>query len=137
MDLVPRSSWYSKLLSGCRKCLMQESLSFGQANAQAQFSSLNSLLEIAEVQVVSRARDFAQLPVWAQLVIERSGPGLGQRLGVFHGDVEFQMIFVHAPEALSDVQLIAVRMAQAVQPGLVIESDRIHNECGVSVPMAD
>src|SRR5579864_2058754 len=116
---------------------MRKSLTYGQLNAQTHESRLRSFLEIAEVQVVSRARDFAQLPVWPQLVIKRRGPGLGQRLGVFHGDVEFQMIFVHAPEALSDVQLIAVRMAQAVQPGLVIETDRIHNECGVSVPMAD
>jgi hypothetical protein len=107
---------------------MQESLACGQSYAKISGSRAHLLLKIAEVQIVSRARDFSQLPVWPQLVVESCRPGLGQRLGVFHGDVEFHVIVVHTPEALDDVQLIGVRMADSIEPGLVIKSDRIHDK---------
>src|SRR5579863_1713843 len=137
MDQVPRSWRYNTLPSEYRNLVMQESLGCNQPNAQAHLSRLKSLLEIAEVQVVSRARDFAQFPVRPQLVIERGRPGLHQRFGVFHGDVELHVIVVHAAETLGDVELIAVRMAKAVEPSLVVKSDGIHDESRVPIPMPD
>ena len=116
---------------------MQESLACGQSNVKIYESRLHLLLKIAEVQIISRARDFTQLPVWPQLVIERCRPGLRQRLGIFHGDVEFHVIVVHAPEALDDVQLLCVRVADAVEPGLVVKPDRIHDQGCVPIPMGD
>jgi len=43
-------------------------------------------------------------------------PRFGQRFGVFHGDVEFQIILIEAVKTLDHVQLIAVGVADAVEP---------------------
>src|ERR1700680_1380239 len=68
------------------------------------------LLEFAEIQVVSRAGDFAEFPIRSGLQIERRGPRLYQRPRIFHDEVDLHVILVGAPEALRHVQLGAVRM---------------------------
>ncbi len=41
---------------------------------------------------------------------------------------------IEAPEPLDEVQLLAVRMPNLIYPGLVIEADRVHDECVAFIP---
>src|SRR3982074_151229 len=85
-------------------------------------------LQSREVQIVARAGNLAHLPVWPQLVVERCRPGFRQRLRVRHRDVELEVIAIDPAETFGHLELIAVRMAQAIQPGLLIEAGGLDDE---------
>src|SRR5579864_1332281 len=120
----------------CRKSLSQESLS-GDHLRQQKHPALKLFLKITEVQIVTRAGNFSQLPFRPQFIVKDRGPGFHQGLGIFHGDSQFQVVEIYAMETLGNVQLIAVRMAEPVEPGLVVKSDGIHDQRRISLPMAD
>mgnify|MGYP003693936621 CR=1 FL=1 len=42
--------------------------------------------------------------------------------------IELEVIPVDAAEILGHLQLIAVRVAEAIEPGLLVEADRFHTE---------
>jgi len=62
-------------------------------------------------------------PIRAQRKDDISVPRFRERLGILDSDVVLQRVVIYAAEALNDVQLLAVSMTHAVEPGLVIESD--------------
>src|SRR5580704_4478810 len=47
------------------------------------------------------------------------------------------MSFIDAMEALADVQLIAVRMTESIEPSLIVETDRVDGQGRVTFPMGD
>src|SRR5437879_5258871 len=63
-------------------------------------------------------------------------PGFSQRLGIFHGDIELEIVLIHALEPLDDVQLITVGTAGAIEPSLIIETNCIHNQ-SIAFPAAN
>src|SRR4029077_13461563 len=67
---------------------------------------------------------------------EPSPPGLGIRFRIFEGEVDLHGSGVNAPHALHHVQLIAVRMACAVDPAFVVDPDGVDNE-SVALPLTD
>src|SRR4029077_13763235 len=56
------------------------------------------------------------------------GPGLGIDLGVLECDLDLQRIVVQAPEALHQVQSVAMRMAQRINPGRLVYRSRINHQ---------
>ena len=58
----------------------------------------------------------------------------GNRVG--ERPFDLQGVSVHAPEALHNVQLLAMLMASVIEPAFVAQPDRIHDQ-GVSVPLAN
>src|SRR6187431_2872062 len=59
-----------------------------------------------------------QLGIGHQLPPKRNTPRLGVRLRVVDRDLQVHPSEVHAPEALDDMQRVAVRMTGVVQPRL-------------------
>ena len=88
------------------------------------------------VQIVAGTGNLAELPLGPKLVVERRLPRLGQRHRVFHGDVQLEVIAIHAAEPFGHLQLLAVRMAKTVEPRLVVEANRFHDEV-IALPSAD
>src|ERR1700674_4320186 len=76
-----------------------------------------SLFEVFKGTVVS-AGQFHDVPFRPQLKIQLCFPCFGERFRIFHGDIDLHVVAINAVEPFGDVQLIAVRMAVAVEPGL-------------------
>src|SRR5216683_4515759 len=79
---------------------------------------------------------FCQSPFLLQHKWQMRGPGLRVRLRVVDGDVVYQMIVVDPSDALDDMEGLAVRVPQAVQPRLVVEIHGVGNQ-SISLPMTD
>src|SRR5438093_1479542 len=75
------------------------------------------------------------VPIVAQRERPRVVPLLGERLGIVHDHFVRDVPEVRAREALNEVQLIAVRVADRVEPRLVVEVDLVDDE-RVAFPMA-
>src|SRR5437764_1230339 len=86
--------------------------------------------------VIFLARVLHDLPIGAQRERPRVVPLLGERLGIVHDHFVRDVPEVRARETLNEVQLIAVRVADRVEPRLVVEVDRVDDE-RVAFPMAD
>src|ERR1700733_8842218 len=63
-------------------------------------------------------------------------PRLSQSLWVFHRDVDLEIVEVFSLEALNHVQLIAMRMADAIEPGFFVEANRVDDK-SIPIPMTD
>ena len=63
-----------------------------------------------------------------------SGKGFRISFWIFDSDGKLQRVMVRAAEALDHVQGVAVRMAGVIEPGLVVERDRVDDECVALVP---
>src|SRR2546422_9462258 len=79
------------------------------------------LLERLEFQVIARAGDFTQFPLWPQFGVKRRSPRFHQGLGIRDDEVDLQVIAVRATKSLCDVHLGAVRMRS--------EERRVGKEC--------
>jgi len=66
----------------------------------------------------------------------RAAPRLGIGLGIDNRDLIFEVIVVYAADAFDDVELVAVRMPDAIEPGLVVEIQGVGDE-NVTVPVSD
>ena len=66
---------------------------------------------------------FRQLPV-PELEFQARRPGFGVRLGIVDGDVVDQVIVGRPAKALDHVQLVAVRVADPVNPGPFVKVDQ-------------
>ena len=55
------------------------------------------------------------------------------RLRIVDGDLDIHVPDVAAPEPLDQVHGLAVRMAAAIEPGLVVEAGGVNNQ-GIAVP---
>src|SRR6266542_4546486 len=62
----------------------------------------------------------------------------GFRIGVWilDDDCNFEVTYIHAVHAFSDVELLRMRMAGGVEPRLVVEAHRVDDQ-RISLPMAD
>src|SRR5690242_2343671 len=58
---------------------------------------------------------------------ESHGPGLGIKLGVIEGDCPLQIVLVNLLKTLHEMQLIAVLVAGGIEPGAIVEPDRIND----------
>src|SRR5579863_3233890 len=67
------------------------------------------------------------------MAVERKRPGISS--GIVDGDFVVQVTRIGAAITLDDVKLLGVRMADAIEPKLVVESHRVYNE-RVSLPFA-
>src|SRR5690242_10776901 len=67
---------------------------------------------------------------------EADGEGLRVHLGVVHRRLHVDVTEVAPTEALYHAQLLAVRVSAAVQPALVVEAGRGHDE-DVTIPPPD
>lgn len=67
---------------------------------------------------------------------QSDGPGLGVKLGVFERDRPLDVVFVNLLKTLDQMQLIAMLMAGCIEPGAVVEPDRIDYQ-GVAFPVAN
>lgn len=67
---------------------------------------------------------------------QSNGPGLGIKLRIFEGDCPLDVVFINPLEALGQMQLIAVLMAGRIDPGAVIQPDRIDHQ-GAAFPVSD
>src|SRR5579871_3435515 len=81
-------------------------------------------LDIVEA-VLILAEIFAQGPLGMQRIGHVRGPRLRVGLGVVKREVDRQMIAIHAVKPLGHLQLVAVRMAHTVEPGLVAQIHRL------------
>src|SRR6266540_2583984 len=59
------------------------------------------------------------------------GPWSGVKLGIVDGERDLYGV-AHPRVALDEVQLLAVRVTELIQPGPVVEADRVHHQ-GVAV----
>ena len=79
---------------------------------------------------------FVDFPVLKQRVGSCKRVGLRECLGIFESDFDLKVSQVGPAVAFDHMKLIAVRNSLAVQPGLVIETDRVHNK-SVAVPLCN
>ena len=63
-------------------------------------------------------------------------PGLGIRFWIGERHVEFQRVLVHAPVTLHEMHLVAVGIAEMIDPRSVIVADGLYDK-SISVPFAD
>ena len=63
-------------------------------------------------------------------------PRLRVGLGVVERELDLEVAVVLAAEALGDLHLLAAGMAAVVEPALVVEAERLHDE-RVAVPLAE
>src|SRR5579862_789142 len=90
----------------------------------------------AEEVVVVLAYFFPDVPARLQIVIEVCSPGLRISLGIVDRNINGQGVMADATDALCEVQILAVRMAHLIEPGLIVETNGIDDE-GVPLPFAD
>lgn len=57
-----------------------------------------------------------------------SRPCLRVRLWIVEGNVKLQMVLIDAPKPLDEVQLIAMRAAHVIEPGLIVKSYGIDHQ---------
>ena len=84
------------------------------------------LLEVFKRRVICAGK-LHDVPPRFQLEIELRLPGLYQDFWIFDSDIVGHIFAVNFVEAFDDVQLIAVWMTIAVQPGAFVEADRVDN----------
>jgi len=75
--------------------------------------------KLDKIGVIDGAADFAEFPVRPQLGIEHYVPRLREHFRIFHSYCDFKTIVRYPVEDFRDLQLIAVLMANAIEPGLV------------------
>src|SRR6202521_4380474 len=63
-------------------------------------------------------------------------PRLGIRFWIGQRHIEFQRVLVDAPVALDEAHLVAVRIAEMIDPRSVVVADGLHDE-GISLPSAN
>src|ERR1700676_3722396 len=91
------------------------------------------LLDVYEALLIL-AELFSQSPRRPQEEIHVRCPGLAVRFWILNRDVVHQMVMVHAADAFDNVQSVAVRVPDAVEPSLVVEIHGVGDQ-GVSLPM--
>src|SRR5579863_3147321 len=91
---------------------------------------------VAQVLVVLLAGVFHHLPIGPEGEYPGVLPWLGESLRIFEGDLIRNVLIVGAREAFHGMQSVAVRMADRVEVGTVVETGRVHNK-SVAVPFAD
>src|SRR5579864_4305638 len=87
--------------------------------------------EFVVVVGIIRANEFLQTPGRAKLELPVPRPGLRVRFRVLDGEVEFQGLRLRPPKPFDYMQLVGVRKARAVDPSLLVETNRVNHE-GVS-----
>src|SRR5579859_5446156 len=65
---------------------------------------------------------FEDIRIRQKLVRDLHTKGLGVHLRVFKANFVIQVSEVAAPEPLQDAECVAVRVAHAIEPGLIIET---------------
>src|SRR5579864_9391992 len=96
---------------------------------------LSLILIIVEGDIVL-ANHLGNMPAGLELEFPEAGPWLRISLGIINGDIHAQLIVLRTRDALYDVQLVGVWKAGAVDPGLVVEADRVDHQ-RISFPPAD
>src|SRR2546422_8804435 len=79
---------------------------------------------------------FGELGIRNQREPQGGGPGLGIGLGIVNRDPDLQGSNITAPEALGEMQSVAMRVTAIIKPGFIGEADRVDNQ-GVALPLAD
>ena len=80
--------------------------------------------------------DSRLIPAWIMAIIfDDVELNLRLCLWVFNRSIDRQRIVVYAPYALHNVQILGVRMAIIVEPGLVVKTCCVHDEC-ISLPLS-
>ena len=69
-------------------------------------------------------------------VLDVAHPGFRVRPRVIGDELQGKCVMIQALPALGQMQLLAARIAEEVNPGFVVETNRINNE-GISVPFAN
>src|SRR5258708_38924455 len=82
------------------------------------------------------AKLFRQGPRRLQGEHDSAGPRSCVGLRVVDGDLVLQMVAVDAPDVFDNAQRVAVRVADAVEPSLLVEIHRVGNQ-RISLPMPD
>ena len=65
---------------------------------------------------------------WLQLEDFLSGPGFCKGFGIVEGELDLQGVLIHAAEPFCQVQILAMRGSQRINPGLVADGRCIHEE---------
>src|SRR5215469_663332 len=91
--------------------------------------------DVGDVLVIFAAEVLHDIGVLQQgrLPVHRERPGISA--GIVDGDLVAEVPCIWAPIALDYVELLCVWVTDAIEPELIIESDRVHNE-GVSLPLS-
>jgi hypothetical protein len=84
--------------------------------------------------VLIGAEIFLQVAVRSQIEDAGEVERLSQRLLVFYGIPDFEMVEVRAPVALNYMKRFTMGLPRIIEPAPIVESDSIHHQC-VSVPM--
>src|SRR5580692_6588637 len=92
------------------------------------FDVLEAVLVFAEL--------LTESPLGMQRVGHVGGPGLRVGFGILEGDVVHQMVAIDAADSLDHVELIAVGMAHAIEPRLVIQIQGVRDQ-RVALPVPD
>src|SRR5467141_464956 len=79
--------------------------------------------------VILCADIFLNLPIRFQFEDSLGGPRLRIRLRVVNRVIDLQGVMVNAAETLYNVQGIGMRKTHRIEPGLVVETNRVHDEC--------
>src|SRR3990172_8168756 len=69
-----------------------------------------------------------------QLVAFFSAPGFGKDFRIVEGELDLERVAVDAPEAFRQLQGVAMRSPQAVEPALLVDLDRLRDERVAVVP---
>ena len=78
--------------------------------------------------VILLADVFLNLPFGLQFKNSRGCPGLRVRFRIVNRVPVLERVMNHAAHAFDDVQRIRMRQAHRVEPGLVIETDRVNDQ---------
>src|SRR5258708_24079219 len=79
--------------------------------------------------VIFSANVFFDLPIRMQFEDSLSGPRFCVRFRIVDRVVDLQGVMVHAAKAFDNMQGVGMRKAPGIEPVLIVETDRSHDEC--------
>src|SRR5882762_7112789 len=92
-------------------------------------------MTLSQVLIVFLTGIFHDFPIWPEREYPRILPGPGEGLFVLDGDLVTDVLIVGPGEAFNRMHRIAVRMADRIQIGFVVEAYRVDHE-SVSIPLS-
>ena len=75
-----------------------------------------------------------QVGIQLQDLVHLDGPGLGVRLGIVHGELDFQASVIETPDALGHLGGIRDRVAAGIEPDPVAKAGGLHHQ-SVAFPL--
>src|SRR5258708_8269612 len=96
----------------------------------------SSFLLIVQKDVIILTDELRDIPILLKVENPLGRQGFCIRFGIIHRDLIKQVVVIHPPDALYNVQAVRVRMTFTIDPCFVVKTACVDDEC-ISLPFAN